>query len=605
MDIKNFNVPNIGDNDTINCGQVTKPMLDYTFEIDTDKNGKKYLLDVGKIPRKNTPLITSRGTYFNGQDQCVLFDNCELGDVGFINVDAVIFVNDSPDMMTSQRHGNRAYLYNSGKIGLGDTGNITTGFTPELNTSYNICLTWEQGMWWYYVNGKLINTGTYDGVVGASGRAIGRGIYGDNYYSESVLKNFISGNIKLSSSDVMYLYKYPHKFLYIKDNELKSFILKNDDINKISAYIPLCETNEYITNLVNLKIENSYSIKTISVVNDDEETSLDNNDINNIILEVTTEGTNDTHPILNIEHNEDIVDGTYAIEFDYIVDSGTCVQSGLLLGDDDVGYIELNKTYKPNGRFRTIYDIKNANNKIISIYFKGSQLFKVNIINFRIKKFTGITKIINFTTSCKYKAEKIDSGLQTALLDRDEYGIIKGLNNFLSYCGIKDNLRTFPIPFSDTKMANGFIIEMVHRYDHMFYNSDRWIINNTDGYTGLRIQPARYDYYYGKDIYQMRIYLHGKDKDGNDAKLAVGANCSKHKFEHIVFEYDGINKLDMYVNGIHKSTKTITLVPSGIKFSERDSSSYDFSLKLFKIYDIKKDISILYQEAVKKGLLNE
>ena len=595
METIDFKIPNIGIDSVIDFSKKNKPYIDFNFNTILDTNGDNCLLNNGVILNEPTKLNYGVGLKFNGVDQNVPitfkqttfpFTYLETGVSGqFFNI--------------------KMWRNSSGSISWYDLDGNYNGSTilNEYKDDPIVVIVYDNNSVELYAKGKYITT-IENVVTEYYINRIGQSTAG---YTDGVSRNIILIDRKLTKTEIRYQYLHPHNFLYKDSGILKSKILTQDAINDVKMFLPMCDVDDHVRDLVEYTESDNLFDDTPSISDDDEVATFNGDDVNNISVEVTTAGTNTARPFINMWQTTDLSDGYYLLSFDYNVNSGTCELRGINLGVDDNGYNSITRTLSPNGSYTKVFNVTNATSKRSILYFNGTNEFSINILNYTLKKLDGVYPIKNYTYSCRSESKFLSKGLQPCFWKRDFLGVPYKNDGSFSMYGITDynaKYSSLPLPINDSVLAKGFTLEMVHKYNYMPYNSDKRILNNTVDYTGLRIQPARYDQYYGIDRYQMRMYMHGKDGDGNDAKLAVGAYCYKYKYHHIVFEYDGINTLKIYLDNVLMYTRTITLVPSEVKFSEQLTYGYDFDLRLFKIHLVKKDINSLYEDVFKKGLLN-
>jgi len=590
METIDFKSPNIGSNDILNFNKFNKPTIGYNWST-CNKDNKRTLVDIGTLPRKDAELYFGRGIKFNGVDQKIniqfpittfpftfietgvsgQFWNIKMwrnssGSISWYDIDnnykASSIMNDYKDdpIAVVVHADNRIDLYGRG----------------EYITSIENVITE------YYINRIGQNTGGY---------------------IEGIARNMILIDYELTLAQIRYQYLHPEKFLYREDGVLKSKILTQSEIDKVKMYLPMCENSGYVCDLVNYTsgtLNQNVEYVYMSGAGDEPNTMEKVSDYKaKYHLEVETNHSYVPQVFLHIEEQDET--DLYEITINLNVINGVVycypdVTSNSipieLIGEHNVGLYE----------WTFIGNFKNSNNRI-GLNFNGVDYHESDFtIELGCKKLTGVSQIENFTHSLRDKAKQLTTGLQTCFWKRDVLGVPYANSFNALVCA--NETTPFIIPITDAELLsnNGVCIELVFKKTYSknncyLFNS---VTSDSDGkHAGIFIMLE-------KTWNKTQFTLYAYDTDGGIHY--VSADIHDTDLHHVVFNIKP-TELNLFLDGVHKSTATIndnSVAPSGKPIMGNiNLSTIKGTLNILKFHVVSKDPLKLYDDAVKKGLLNE
>ena len=209
--------------------------------------------------------------------------------------------------------------------------------------------------------------------IGSGGNATGK----CNYAGKDI---YIFKDV-LTPTQIKYQYEYPETFLYREDGVLKSKILTQVEIDNVVAYLPMCEKDNYVRDLV------SYS---------------EGEELSNTMSTNNSSSTNGVY----IEGNSSI----YPLNTLLLLKNTTTnehIGTGTIIENSGGNFIRVSFSY----------------NRIINNYYSITEL-------------SGTYPISNYTTSCRDNAKNLSTGLQTSKWKRDSLGVPYALSDYLECDGL-------------------------------------------------------------------------------------------------------------------------------------------------------------------------
>jgi len=552
------------------------------------KDGKVTLPNRGK-GNYDADLYFGRGVKFNGVDQSILINTIPI--VGTMTIVYTMINGPYSDFTRSKVIGrNGGYRYftfrnNSTFVArFGIEVDIKLNVTLMNGSDHTIAVTFDNLLISVYVDGVFAGSGYDDGTYSTSFGVIG----GDTKsYSNSGISNVIFfNNTVLTPNQIKYQYTNPERFLYHEKQLDGTFIAKSEmlnqsEIDNVVAHFPLCETDGYVRNMIWYS-EGSNTITSYFKTDFGTDTTGTFSSTTGT-LDVTVAGTSTINPRVdyNISSNR-LVGDTLLYEFDYVVNSGTCICRGVY-----DGVVSGGKTLTGSGHYShvSLCITERATN---SLYFNGTNLFNVTITNISVKKLSSTYKINNFTNAVRDNAKHLQSGLQTCFLKRDKLGV--------------------PIGSSFNELA----CDGVGYASCDYFVEDRYTVFETIMYLKSPVAPKTSSVIGGYSANKLYLGMYDSGNGmlkawtrygGLSAQLVVTGG-----YYHLTVVADPLGNIEGFVNGVSigATAYSFTTPSSGITLGMvAPSGTYKVvePIRLFKIHTTPQDPAQLYADAVSKGLL--
>ena len=585
------------------------PLLDYKWSVTLNKPDGREFLDYGK-GHSNGKLYFGRGVKFNGTDQNVSLSSSGLVDGGNWSMCGQISTNNI-DTTTRQLLADTYYESNSisivkGKLLVWVRGNNENlHFTYDVNIEagrlYHVCVTVENNKEVrVYFQGELLAVEDFSGYSTTNlNRPLRIG-----YNLDGISSNILLSKGVLTPEQIEYQYNRPEKFLYSvsttqsdgsKTYSLQSEVLTQDELDSVVAYLPMCETDKYVRNMV------GYSEGVDLLPNGDFNSGLDgySMDDDGTIELVDYEGETNVlkcyFPADNDRCRWNITlpdNGFYLLETKFYVEAGTLrfdASDSKLIGNEVTDFIVSDAT---SGwvAVTTVLNCLDASNPIEVWYRTRDAETTYYIAYSKLRKLTSTHQIENFTNSVRDEAMNLTYGLQTCFLKRDELGV--------PYNSSFDRLNCDGVGYVDTGYYVNYTeakqIELVvsERYSAFGVATYGAIIGNSENYTSLY---CRFN---------------------SGTTHNIGINCNSYGYTsfsitqiaHIVIDIktDGY---EVFHNGIGQGFKnneggTTSGGPLILGKISTTAQGLAGNSKLFKVHTTPQDPMQLYNEAVRKGLLD-
>jgi len=407
------------------------------------------------------------------------------------------------------------------------------------------------------------------------------------FTAEGVYQNAISTSKQFTVGQIEYLKSHPEKFLYSlaetqtdgsKTYSLHSEILTQEEIDSVVAYLPMCEADGYVRDMVMYSeildfneeftgtLGNFYSVSGGVLENLDGDK-----------LKVTSDGSSDfSRAVVDLVGYE--IGDKILVSFDVVSITGSVRFHDY---SNNKSYTDLlaQSTYK------VVITLGDFDTNLGFGGYSDSE-FELIIDNVKVSKLTSTNQITNFTNSCRDEALHLTYGLQTCFLQRDSLGVPSG-SSF-------DRLQCDGVGYVDSgwipKIGEYFILEAI-----VYQKNDTHFELNGNSFTkGV---------YFGTHATDNVIYMRLFDTDGNFTTTYEG-------FHHICIEnLPSSGEVAFYINGNMKSkvsrvgsTETAGSVFLGNVYGF--SYPYRQLIELFKVHTTPQNPVELYNEAVRKGLLD-
>lgn len=421
-------------------------------------------------------------------------------------------------------------------------------------------------------NGELLGdtTSVWDGFhIGAS--------YNSSGYSSSTIRNVVAVSGILTPTQIKYQYEYPETFLYREDDVLKSNILTQAEIDNVVAYLPMCEKDDYVRDLVSYsedsKLDGFYTnnISGGAVITQ-------SNTIDSYSLSVDTAGTNNQYPRTSFSFNEDQVVGVYyLVSFNYTVSSGTYSYKEYKNGGYGSSIV-----LSGSGTIDRVYKATNTQNTF-QLWADGTQEFDIVFTDISVKKLTGIYPIANPTASCRDDANNLSTGLQTSKWKRDSLGVPYALSDYLE-CDGSGYMDTGWIPSADESFTN----EIIFKVDKSSSLNQRF--GATNNYIGRFSNGALYSNILGQN---------GLTNTYSDGVI------------HVIRIFNSIEKTNtLYINGVEAFNNIVNPTTQAIptfQLGVMNTEVMQEPVRLFKVHPktmTPQEVKYRYDKHVANGLLN-
>jgi len=431
------------------------PLLEYKFPVTITKPDGVELIDYGK-GHSNGKLYFGRGLKLNGVDQSVTLQTAER--VGEFTMIATNDTNARYNALSYNVfvYGSTVAFYET----LADGSNVY--YTHSLESTGTIAVTYKNKTISIYLNGKLEKI--FDNLYSLN-------IYGDRKigerygaFTDGVVSNYTYINKALTPDQIAYQYSHPEKFLYTiaeiqedgsKTYSLHSEILTQEEIDSVVAYLPMCEKDGYVRDMVGYSEVRVSGEVDNAPTNEDEETTYSKDSDDGYSLAVTTVGSNNVRPYLAHSFTSNSSSTVTIVEFDVVVNSGTPILFKMYNGTYSDVFNEELKT----GHYKFNIGVGDDSYGYVVQYFDGTKEFDITVTNFRVYSTTANTAITNFTNSCRGEALQLTYGLQTCFLQRDSLGVPSGSSFDRLQCDGVGYVDTGWIP--SISRHNYFLIELV------------------------------------------------------------------------------------------------------------------------------------------------
>ena len=401
--------------------------------------------------------------------------------------------------------------------------------------------------------------------------------------SDDIHQNYISTSVAFTDSQVEFLTNNPERFLYREDDILKSQILTQSEIDNVVAYLPMCEVDGYVRELVGysegdeIVINGNFSDGTNGYAMDDAGT------IEIVDFQGETNVLKCYYPADNdrLRFNITLPEvGLYLLEVKYYVEAGSFrfdASDTKLVGNAGATDFVNNEDYDIDKwtTTTTIIDALDVSSEI-ELWFRTTDADTTYYIQYSsIKKLTGTYPITNFTDAVRDDAQNLNTGLQTCFWKRDKLGVPTG--------GSFDRLECDGVGYADT----GWIPDSSNSYHIEF------VLNRDSKYVYSSMGSNRDLIRFYKTIITQKI------NDETSSSIAIPEQGVFHFFSY----FDRTTDTHIvYINGEEKLNRTIG-TDSLSSVNWLFNSVLKDAFRLFKIHDTPQDPLKLYNNAVKKGLL--
>jgi len=539
-------------------GASYSPLLRYKWNT-TITDGYRTLIDSGTSPRYNADLYFGSGVKFNGIDQRVNSINCVIGDIGYIfmevrAINGVYFL--------SQAGASRLYIKASAHIGLGDSANIPTGRQTDLDDGnhHTILTMWDNGNWTQIIDNTEVLKGTYEGAVNVEAISLGGSSAYDNY-NEFIAKNTQIGSFIPTQTQIEYQYNNPEKFLYREDDILKSEILPQTEIDNVVAYLPMCETDGFVRDLV------SYS-EGVEINDENAEWWFVGSNWSYADNVLESLGDN-TDARAQIDNPTLFAGKFYTLSFDVLTHDGV-----LNIYIIDGGFNRLDMIQAAGSYAYTVFI---ANDESYFSFY--SNPFTGTIANISIREVTGTYPIASYTDEARTDATQLRSGLQSCFLKRDAAGV--------PYAGNFDSVKFDEVGKIDTN----YIVDSTNSYHVEF------IINRKDIYLYETFGTNR-------DLFRLyETSMTVKVRDQTTSGASIPSTGAFHIYSQYISTGIDTGEHKLWVNGVLKNTTAIDKSSySGGEWYFPSSLISEF--RMFNVHIEVQDPTKLYNTALAKGLLD-
>jgi len=407
-----------------------------------------------------------RGAKFNGVDQSVVIPNVPIENT--VTIGCTITTDNAGYIVGESSSAFFILVSSSGvlKVTIGGTQYI---FDKDfIGDVYDILVTITVSDITLYSNAEMhqtisrteSNTAWFD-TIGINGTS-------SAYYS-GILQNLFVISNTLTPTQIKYQYEHPERFLYREDDVLKSQILTQNEIDNVVAYLPLCETDGYVRDLVSYSETDCPVLSTNFGMGDAAGTSSIND--TSITYEITTEGTQGYRPLITWGFGSSVTDAYYMVAFDLQVISGIVSLSGTSTNIGSGTGVNYGLPKYTTGTYTVTYIIKaNGEDGTFRVRTDNRNLQSVVISNPIVKQLTGTYPIENYTTSVRDDAKNLPTGLQTSKWKRDLLGVPYGFTEVGIECDGSGYLDTGWVPELDTNAESIEFIMTEARSEQPWYN---------------------------------------------------------------------------------------------------------------------------------------
>jgi len=279
-----------------------------------------------------------------------------------------------------------------------------------------------------------------------------------HYNLSSSYQYAISSTAPLTAADTAYIDANPeamYRVLY--DSLVLPSGFSSTDITHFYDGTGGVVGNKYVQDIATLGANTLTSYTSMD--NQDEIASVTATSASGFTLEVTTAGTQVHHPRINYAWTDDVNSGKYYLfEFDINVISGIAVINALVLGYG-AGYLLLNETMS-SGRYAYIVKaIPSATYPWPSIWFDGTNIFKVTVSNMTLKE-ASVSEIANYTSNVRTNFLNTTYGATNLKLVKDASGRTTGVATAAQTYWDSDSRQavtnwTITAPFTVTEECDG------------------------------------------------------------------------------------------------------------------------------------------------------
>ncbi|WBC28522.1 hypothetical protein TPMD03_49 [Thiohalocapsa phage LS06-2018-MD03] len=386
---------------------------------------KRYAVDKGTSPKYPLALHSGQGVKFNGIDQCV--SGGTWNDIG-------ITTNPTGFTISCFVSGGTRQIWNTGYEssynGIGLVKVNATTYRVNSNSTENspltftfqdtgvITLTWNDGLVSMYGNGELLATQQFiytTPFLFSVYEVLSIGAYrlSSSYFSGIINNVIVVDDGVLTPEQIAYQYNNPERFLYREDNVLKSAILTQSEIDNVVAYLPMCEKDNYVRDLVGYS--EGVELNTYSS-----------------FIPAGTQTLNGTEITFNGQPNSNIrvsvpsqTDGTlYKISLDVTSYTSGYLEYNLCGNNRSVDSIS------GVGSFSFVTNSVGDSNFLFYLQEDSTIGFNGVVDNLSIKQLSGIYPIEEATSECRDDAQNLQYGLQTSKLARDSLGVPTALSDY-------------------------------------------------------------------------------------------------------------------------------------------------------------------------------
>lgn len=375
----------------------------------------------------------------------------------------------------------------------------------------------------------------------------------------------------------------PETFLY-KDSHgaLKSDILSQSEIDNVVAYLPMCETDEYVRDLVGYSEFGLTSSGFNPVGANWDGTTLSYNSSTNDRLDYSV-------------NNEGSIDKTNTYMITRVQVENVSGTPYLRHASSEGGWTAYGTKTLVNGWNYFITHVPTNPGGIYSLLYVGTAGHSLDVLSWEVDIITdGIYPIQNYTNSCRDDAQNLNKGLQTAKWLRDDLGVPYGLSQYLE-C---DGIGYVDTGYNSSSLFTIELIAYINSYtDRNAYESIFGVREATDSNTQNTCATLNY---IGDS---MRVHM--GDKWGQ-------FNITPNSINNYAFVYDGTT-LKVYENKILKHTKVTNIVENNESMyigAERYGTSVRYKttspIRLFKVHEkalTQEEIIDNYNKYTTQGLL--
>ena len=545
----------------------------FSVERVIQKPNIRTLNDSGSTPKYHAESYFGRGVSFNGVDQGITTGSLRT----IINSSSMSVMltythgsSDSSRYLIYISDGGSARMYvslDSLFIGVGTiaTKSVDSGIDFISGDTYHIAYVVSGTTCSIYIDGVLrFSTEFVADVDRAYNFQIG--VNGGLYYNDCTINNIVATNQSLTPQQIKYQYDNPERFLYREDNILKSQILNQSEIDNVVAYLPVCENDGYVRDLVRYSEGVSCVDSGVDYINWD---NLSDAGVTTTAsgITFTADGTYlDAKLATTFE-----ADSYYLIEYEVTentINAGNFTplrSNGLLTAPVTVDNGTLGK------KSLVVKTLATITEQTYWCYISNvATTGVVTIKNISARKITSTYPIQNYTTSCN--AKNLQSGLQTCFWKRDLLGV--------PYASSFNALECDGVGYVDT----GWIPQLgaTYQIEAVFYSDEAGV--NRD---------------FGSDKDYFRLFSDNTLYYYFNGAFSLNTIVPFNEYIHVVLTAVGSNAT-MIVNGtIEDLTGLSGGVQSTTSFAlggDRGTEIFNTPLKLFKVHTTPQDPLELYNK---------
>jgi len=465
------------------------PLIDYKyFALHTASDGTRYLSDRGRYPKYHGPSAFGRGAKTNGSNQFI-----NLGHRFKTNTGSLFFTVHSlasgADYIYSNWGDDRHYIYDDAgtdfKIGLGATGGISSGVVPKIGSTY--CLVHDNNTWTLFENTVEVANGTYSGnIVDQPARdAYIASRNSTTGFSSGAYSNIQNLSQVLTPTQIAYQCNFPEKFLYYEDGILKSHILSQEEIDNVVSYLPLCEIDNYVRDMVNYS-EGVSNAEVTSYTTSVSGANNTNTNVDNVFtIHMETVSANTYQPYCRISNTNQ--DGAY-----YLVEAIIEITSGQAYLD----FLEATPTVSFDetltvGTYTKTFISSFASSDRMTLRFDGTVEYTFDAtVTITAKKLSGTYPIANYTAAVRDDAINLTKGLQTCQWVRDALGVPTGATFDRIQCDGVGEADTGWIPDNTNDFHIEFVYDRDADYNYQAFGANRDLIRLYQSYINMKIRDV-------------------------------------------------------------------------------------------------------------------